>query len=94
MWGDLNADTAPEPEDEGYLSLIQLVPDDKREMASSMLKGFLSNVKAQLSPENYRTYCSHLKAAWTAHQNGDSATARAILAQYGLPYDQLVAEMA
>lgn len=94
MWGDLTVDTAPEPEDDGYLSLIQLVPEDKREMASSMLKGFLSNVKAQLSPDHYRTYCDHLKAAWTAHQNGDTATARHILAQYGVPYDQLVAQMA
>jgi hypothetical protein len=94
MWGDLATDLPPvEPDDEGYTSLIQLVPDEKREMASSMLRGLLSNVKAQLSPDQYVAYCGHLKAAWAAHSRGDAATARTILAAYGLPYDMLVAQM-
>lgn len=94
MWGDMNVSPplAPE-EDEGYLSLIQLVPDDKREMASSLLRGLLANVKAQLSPENYAVYCSHLKEAWNAHQRGDADTARKILMGYGIPYDVIVAQM-
>jgi hypothetical protein len=93
MWGDLATDTPVPESDEGYLSLIQLVPEDRREMASSMLRGLLANVKAQLTPENYRTYCSHLRAAWEAHSRGDAATARLILDSYGLPYDLIVARM-
>lgn len=94
MWGDLTVDTAPESDDEGYLSLIQLVPETQREMASSMLRGLLANVKAQLSSDNYRLYCANLKAAWQFHQAGDPEAARSILAQYGIPYDLLVAQMA
>jgi len=93
MWGDIAKAPIAEPEDEGYLSLIQLVPEDRREMAASMLRGLLANVKAQLSPENYRIYCGNLKAAWDAHQSGDHNTARAILANYGIPYDMIVAQM-
>jgi len=94
MWGDLTVDAPVESEDEGYLSLIQLVPETQREMASSMLRGLLANVKAQLSSDNYRTYCANLKAAWDAHSRGDVVTARKILAAYGIPYDLLVAQMA
>lgn len=94
MWGDMAVERPDEPEDEGYLSLIQLLPDDKREMASTMLRGMLANVKAQLTPENYRIYCGHLKAAWDAHQSGDRATARTILMGYGIPYDVIVEQMA
>lgn len=94
MWGDMAvSNPEPEPEDEGYASLIQLVPDEKREMASSMLRGLLANVKAQLTPDNYRLYCSHLKTAWQAHESGDANTARSILQGYGIPYDMIVARM-
>jgi len=94
MWGDIAQAPIAEPEDEGYLSLIQLVPEDRREMASSMLRGLLANVKAQLSPENYRIYCGNLKAAWDAHQSGNHDVARRILSAYGIPYDAIVAQMA
>ncbi len=95
MWSDLaNDPPIQETEDEGYLSLMKLVPEDKREMASSMLRGLLANVKAQLTPDNYRVYCAHLKAAWEAHQVNDHEKARTILAQYGIPYDLLVMQMA
>lgn len=94
MWGDLIVAPEPDSEDEGYISLLNLIPEANREMGSTMLRGLLANVKAQLSPENYRIYCGHLKAAWDAHQSGDAETARTILTGYGIPYDMLVAKMA
>ena len=93
-WADLASTPPSETEpDEGYNSLIQLVPEDRREMASTMLRGLLSNVRAQLSPENYRIYCGNLREAWNAHQSGDADKARSILNAYGIPYDMIVAQM-
>ena len=93
MWGDLAVQKQEETPDEGFASLIELIPPDRREDAESMLRGFLSNVRSQLSPENYRVFCANLKQAWNAHTSGDQDTARSILAAYGLPYDMLVAQL-
>lgn len=88
IFADLSIED-PEP-DEGLAALLDMLPADKRDLAEPMMRGYLNNVKAQLSPEDYLTYCADLKRAYEAHSSGDHTTAASITAKYGLPYEMLV----
>jgi hypothetical protein len=96
MWGDIGTNDAPDPmdTDEGFQSLMAMVPEDKRAMGEPMLKGFFSQIKAQLSPADYAVYCQTLKNGYLAYAAGDHETAKQIIESLGLPYEMLAGQLA
>lgn len=81
------------PTDDGYLTLIQLVPEDRREMAGPMLEMLLANMHQLLGDENYVVFCDDVKQGWQFFTEGNRDSANEKIAKYGFSFDMLESMM-
>lgn len=93
LWTDTY--NAPESEADPALdALLAMMKPEVRQLAEPMMRGYFAQIRAQLSPDDYQTYCASLKRAYEAHKAGDHDTARQIVEAYGLSYDQMAMALA
>lgn len=90
------ANETPDPDpiesDQGYITLLSMVPPDRQEQAKPFLGMILSQIKSQLG-ENYPVFVNDVRTGYEYFASGDIENADATVGKYGFSFSTLQAMM-